>query len=125
MSEHSEEAKAEYPDTLPMEITNIYRMREAFDRGRTLTLTAKREEVADAFAQFAVQNNPYGLSVGIDMAHELADALFAPGGPLRDEAEVKAEALEEAASWLSDFRSEYSASEALVTRAAETRKARS
>lgn len=34
------------------------------------------DELADAFAQFAVQSNPHGLSVGIDRSHELISALM-------------------------------------------------
>lgn len=56
--------------------------------------TVTREALADVFAQFAVKTNPYGLSVGIDMSHELADAILA-ADIFRDEREVKAEALEE------------------------------
>ena len=45
------------------------------------------EKVADWFATFAVQTNPYGLSIPIDQAHEAAAALVAAlrGGELTRE----------------------------------------
>lgn len=67
---------------------------------------ALRDKIADALAQFAVQDNPHSLSIGIDRAHEAADAVLA----FLDLGKIRAEAWDEgsAAGWNDAMRYEAS-----------------